>query len=101
MWDTRDTRELAKEQATALGLDPSEFGAKAYRIGGAIDWKDVFGEHAEKVITERGRWHSDIGAIYARALVGTHLRGSAAVGDSVAADLESMCTGWAQPASFR
>ena len=101
VWDTRDTRELAKEQATALGLDPSEFGAKAYRIGGAIDWKDVFGEHAEKVITERGRWHSDIGAIYARALVGTHLRGSAAVGDSVAADLESMCAGWAQPASFR
>jgi hypothetical protein len=101
VWDTRDTRELAQEYAEALGLVKSEFGAKAFRIGGAIDWRDVFKHDAERIITERGRWHSDIAAIYARALAEAHLRGSAAVGDAVGADLESLCAGWVQPATFR
>jgi hypothetical protein len=101
IWDTRDTKELAQEYAEALGLDTHEFGAKAFRIGGALDWRDVFKHDAERIITERGRWHSDIGVIYARALAEAHLRGSAAVGDATGADLESLCAGWAQPATFR
>ena len=46
-------------------------------------------------------WASDIGQIYQRALAEAHLRGSAAVGAAEGADLESLCRGWVQPASFR
>jgi len=85
----------------ALGIPAVELGARSFRIGGATDWREVFGADAERVITQRGRWHSDIGAIYQRALAEAHLRGSAAVGDTVGADLESLCRGWVQPSSFR
>ena len=68
---------------------------------GATDWLDVFGAEAEKVIRQRGRWHSDIARLYQRALAETHLRGSAAVADAAHADLESLCRGWVQPATFR
>ena len=100
-WDTEDTRLLARRFATALGLDPSEFGGKSFRIGGATDWRDIFGADAERVIKQRGRWQSDIAFLYQRALAETHLRGSAAVADADHADLESLCLGWAQPANFR
>ena len=101
VWNTDDTRELARRFAVALGLDPSEFGGKSFRIGGATDWRDVFGADAERIITQRGRWHSDIGQIYQRALAGAHMHGSAAVGDARGADLESLCRGWSQPSTFR
>ena len=101
VWNTDDTRELAQRFAIALGLDPSEFGGKSFRIGGATDWRDVFGEDAQRVIVQRGRWHSDIALLYQRALVRTHLQGSVAAGDATGADLESICRGWAQPATFR
>jgi hypothetical protein len=100
-WDTEDTRLLARRFATALGLDPSEFGGKSFRIGGATDWRDIFGADAERVIKQRGRWQSDIAFLYQRALAETHLRGSAAVADADHADLESLCLGWVQPATFR
>ena len=100
-WTTDDTRRLAMRMAAALGLDPAEFGGKSFRIGGATDWRDVFGADAERIITQRGRWHSDIAHLYQRALAGAHLRGSAAVGDAASADLESLCRGWVQPANFR
>ena len=101
VWNTNDTRALAQRMAIALGEDPSEYGGKSFRIGGATDWRDIFGADAERIITQRGRWHSDIALLYQRALAGTHLRGSVAVADAVGADLESLCKGWIQPATFR
>ena len=100
-WNTIDTRQLAQAMARALGLEPYEFGASSFRIGGATDWRDVFKADAERIITQRGRWHSDIAFIYQRALAEAHLSGSAAVGDAAGADLETLCKGWVQPASFR
>ena len=38
---------------------------------------------------------------YQRALAEVHLRGSATVGSADRAALESLCRGWAQPATFR
>jgi 16S rRNA (cytosine967-C5)-methyltransferase len=76
-------------------------GGKSFRIGGATDWRDIFGADAERVIKQRGRWQSDIAFLYQRALAETHLRGSAAVADADHADLESLCLGWVQPATFR
>ena len=99
IWDTDATRDLAQRFATILGLDPSDFGGKSFRIGGATDWRDVLGADAERITKERGRWHTDIAHIYQRAIVDGHLRGSAAVGDAAGADLETMCRGWIQPAT--
>ena len=85
-----------------MGLDPADFGGKSFRIGGATDWRAVAGfADATRVIKQRGRWASDIQAIYERALASEHLSGSAAVGGACGEDLESLCPGWAQPATFR
>ena len=101
-WRTADTRALARDFAQRLGLDPNEFGAKSFRVGGATDWRAVFGPRAaEAIIRQRGRWCSDVAAIYQRALADEHLSGSAAVGGADGAELEALCRGWAQPASFR
>jgi hypothetical protein len=101
VWDTGDTRQLAQKMGERLGIPAEELGGSAFRIGGATDWREVFGADAERIIKQRGRWHSDIGAIYQRALAEAHLRGSAAVGSTCGADLESMCRGWVQPTNFR
>ena len=101
VWDTGDTRRLAQAMGAALGIPESEVGGSSLRIGGATDWREVFGADAERIIKQRGRWYSDIGYIYQRALAEAHLRGSAAVGSTCGADLESMCRGWVQPATFR
>ena len=52
------------------------------------------------MIKQRGRWHSDIHSLYTRALAAEHLEGSAAIGDARGAELEALCKGWTQPASF-
>ena len=101
-WRTADTRALARDLAARLGLDPNDFGAKSFRVGGATDWRAVFGPRsAEALIRQRGRWCSDVAAIYQRALANEHLGGSAAVGGAGGAELEALCRGWAQPATFR
>ena len=102
-WRTQETRELAQEIATLLGMDPGEFGAKSFRIGGATDWRAVFGPAgAEALIRERGRWCSTVAKVYQRALAEEHLRGSAAVSRVRGSrELEALAQGWAQPASFR
>ena len=101
-WCTSDTRRLARSMASTLGLDADLFGAKSFRIGGATDYRAIYGpEAAEQMIRQRGRWWSDIHKLYTRALASEHLQGSAAVGDARGAELEALCKGWVQPASFR
>jgi len=102
-WNTADSRRLARRIAASLdGLDETLYGGKAFRIGGATDYRAVYGpEAAERLIRQRGRWWSDIHRLYERALASEHLQGSAAVGDARGAELEALCKGWAQPANFR
>lgn len=84
----------------ALGLDPAALGVRSFRVGGATDYKAKLGAGAERFIQERGRWCSDIGRIYTRALAAPYLAGSADVGDADGADIETLCPGWVQPAAF-
>lgn len=101
-WRTTDTRQLARDFAAMLGLQSEDFGAKSFRIGGATDYRAVFGAaKAERLIKQRGRWWSDIHQLYERALAEEHLHASAAVGSARGAELEALCEGWAQPAEFR
>ena len=88
--------------AAELGLVTEEFGAKSFRIGGATDMRAVKGvEVATRLIKQRGRWWTDIHTIYERALASEHLELSAGVGGAVGRDLECLCEGWVQPATFR
>eukprot|EP00965_Chrysotila_dentata_P121929 4029743-Pleurochrysis_carterae.AAC.1 len=52
-------------------------------------------------INQRGRWSSDVAQVYQRATVGRQLQASADMGDMCGEDIEGICAGWAQPASFR
>ena len=87
---------LATRMAKALGLDPSEFGGKSFRIGGATDLRSLLGADSERIIKQRGRWHSDVALAYQRALARQHLSASSAVADVDESDLEALCPGWAQ-----
>ena len=56
---------------------------------------------AERLIRQRGRWKSDVQRLYEGALVEEHLGASAELGDATGRELEALCHGWAQPATFR
>ena len=101
-FETADVGDVARRIARWAGMDDSAIGGKAFRIGGATDLRVVVsGAEGERLLKERGRWHSDIAFIYARASTTAHLDCSARVGDAVGRELEAMVAGWVQPASFR
>ena len=95
--DTSTIREDARAIANAAGLDASEVGSTSFRIGGAEDHYDVLGPGSERIIRERGRWHTDIHEIYQRCSATAHLSISAALGDASGISLEALGDGWAQP----
>ena len=100
-WCTADTQKLAQDLATFIGLDPSVFGGKSFRAGGATDVAALLGEAGKQRLKKRGRWASDVALIYERALAEPDLSLSASLGDAVGRDLEGILGGWAQPATFR
>ena len=95
VYTTSAVRNTVQRIAAAAGLDPSEFGAKSPRSGGATEYRAA-GKPAE-FVKARGRWSSDIAEIYQRELLSTHIDASASIGPSGSADLEAVCAGWAQP----
>ena len=100
-FDTNDVRRLGSEMARLAGLGSVTIGAKLWRIGGATDLRDVLGMAGKDAIKERGRWASDIAHIYARALAGQQMDAAARMAEAEDVELEALCTGWVQPASFR
>ena len=100
-WDTGDTRALARRMAVAVGIPSEQVGARSFRIGGATDLRARHGQAGIVLIKERGRWASDVGLVYQRALVSTHLEASVSIGEAWGAEFEAVCPGWVQPANFR
>ena len=96
--DTSYILKLASLFAVKLKLDPEDFGGKSFRIGGATDWAERFGEEGRVLLKQRGRWDSDCDAIYTRALLKPHLVGSASLGVDSGRDLERVFSGWIQRA---
>jgi hypothetical protein len=99
---SRDVARIAQRIAKAAGWRSDEIehvGAKAFRVGGAIDLRLVYGvEVASQLLKRRGRWGTDIGEIYARTSLEEQVDVSARIGDARrGTDLERMCAGWAQP----
>ena len=97
-YDTGDVRRTVKRMATACGEDASRFGAKSLRTGGATDLRAVLGMAGKDFIAARGRWNSDIAQIYQRAMASDQLDGAASMTNAGGDDLESLITGWSQPA---
>ena len=95
------TKVMARDAelvASMAGLDPKECGAKSWRIGGSEDLYDILGpDGATNVITERGRWKSDIAEIYRRCTATSHLEASARMGSARGVSLEALAEGWAMP----
>ena len=99
---TSDVANVARKIARYAGMGDVTVGGKAFRIGGAEDLYEALGVGGERLLRERGRWSSrDIGFIYARASAAMHLDGSARMSGATGRELEALCAGWVQPASFR
>ena len=102
VFTTEYVRGLAQRLAVAGGVDPAtartEVGAKAFRIGGATDWRAAFGEAGARVTRQRGRWDSTVAQIYQRPLLHEQLQGAAAAGGATGTDLEALCADFAQRA---
>ena len=94
-----DVDDFASEAFEALGEPPEDTGGAALRIGGASDIRQSQGlEAGRALITERGRWGSDIGWIYQRGDVGGQLKLSVDMAAAAGAATEALIPGWSQPA---
>jgi hypothetical protein len=99
--DTKHIRQHARHIATLVGLQPTDFGGSSFRIAGAMilrEWCESKGVSAERMLKERGRWHSDIAWIYARMSDRTHLAASAGAAGAEGGGSTEGNTGWTQPA---
>ena len=101
-WTTSDSHNLARKLASNLGFNPLEFGGKFAQVGGATDMREMLGDASHQIIKQRGRWDSDITAVYQRALVSSMLEASVKIGGmGLSRDMEELEAGWSQPAHFR
>eukprot|EP00965_Chrysotila_dentata_P129951 4295752-Pleurochrysis_carterae.AAC.1 len=63
--------------------------------------RDILRDGGAAAVQQQGRWATDIAQIYQRAVVDGQLRSSADMADAAEVDMEALCAGWSQPASFR
>ena len=98
---TDDVESIVRLIVRTLELgNPSDYGAKALRIGGATDilalCKFDFAA-AEALCRARGRWSSTVAQVYMR--LSALVQGDVSAGMALVADASiEMLTGWVQPA---
>ena len=91
-------RKTTRSMAALLGYTTSsEWGAHSARIGGATDLAAT-GKASELVLKAKGRWASDIGAIYARMTARSLLAASQLMQKARGRDLEELMPDFVQPA---
>lgn len=91
-------RAAVREMAKAIGYtDTKVFGAHSPRIGGATDLAST-GKASALLLRAKGRWASDIGAIYARLTRRSLLAASDLMQKSKGRDLEDIFPDFVQPA---
>jgi hypothetical protein len=90
-------RSTVREVAKLLGFNPKEFGAQSCRIGGATDLAGT-GRASQLLLQAKGRWASDIGAIYARMTRKQQLAVSDLMYECKSKDLEEILPEFTQPA---
>jgi hypothetical protein len=94
---TDQYRALVKRTVLLLGQDPKHFGAHSTRIGGATDLAST-GRASQLLLQAKGRWASDIAAIYARMTRKQQLAVSDLMYESHGRDLEEIMPEFSQPA---
>ena len=93
-----DLRATIRRYVKLIGLDRcSQFGAHSARIGGATDIAAT-GEASELLLRAKGRWASDIGAIYSRLTPRALLAASRLMQRARGRDLEEILPDFVQPA---
>ena len=91
-------RAAVKRYARILGFkEEVQWGAHSPRIGGASDLAST-GEACELLVKARGRWASDIAAIYARMTRRSQLAASRLMQKARGRDLEELMPGFTQQA---
>jgi len=94
----RQLRETVRTFAATLGYsDTRAWGAHSGRIGGATDLAST-GEASALLLRAKGRWASDIGAIYARLTRRAQLASSKLMQKAKGRDLEEIYPEFTQPA---
>ena len=94
----RQLRDAVRVFAAALGYtEPGAWGAHSGRIGGATDLAST-GEASALLLRAKGRWASDIGAIYARLTRRAQLASSRLMQKARGRDLEEIYPEFTQPA---
>ena len=99
--NTKAVKAIGMKMATAAGIDKDGVAGRLWRVGGATDLRETMGMAGAAMIKERGRWHSDIAFIYARALIGQQMTAAANMANAVGAEVERAVRDWVQPAAFR
>lgn len=91
-------RSIVRSYAKILGhTDLSQWGSHSCRIGGATDLAST-GESTELLLKAKGRWASDIGAIYARLTRRQLLAASRLMQRGWGRDMEELIPSFTQPA---
>lgn len=91
-------RSLVRRVAKRLGYPSKhEWGAHSLRVGGATDLAST-GKASELLLRARGRWASDVAAIYARLTRRAQLAGSRLMQEGRGRDLEELLPDFVQPA---
>eukprot|EP00965_Chrysotila_dentata_P182066 6011987-Pleurochrysis_carterae.AAC.1 len=70
---------------------------KYWRIEGATDTCDRMGDARKTQVQQRGRWDSDVSAVYQSALVDRQVQVSADMAESTGVDMHAICEKWVQP----
>ena len=91
---------VVRRWATIIDEPADSFEARAFRIAGATDFRELLGDDvvSSRTIKDRGRLCSEIAVIYKRPLLHVQLRASASVGTARHAGLEDVLPGFTQPA---
>ena len=93
-----ELRAFVKVLAKELGFtNAAEWGAHSMRVGGATDLAAT-GQASELLLKAKGRWSSEIGAIYARMTPRALLAASRLMQKARGRDLEEVLPGFVQPA---
>ena len=94
---TAALRAYSRQVAAALGMLVKFFGAHSARVGGASDLA-ASGKASRLLLQAKGRWGSDIGAIYARMTRRSQMAAVDLMYEAKGRDLEELLPDFAQPA---
>ena len=94
---TAALRTFSRRVAGKLGMPSRLFGAHSARVGGATDLA-ASGKASRLLLQAKGRWGSDIGAIYARMTRRSQIAAVDLMYDAKGRDLEELLPDFAQPA---